>query len=107
MTLLIAVFAAVITTIIWYTNDRRSQLKLGTLALMYWGASLMWMVDAVVEYIETTFEHQYLLKNKKGGDCQPVWWMCPKGNFEEDPHAKVPKYIHFPEEHLMLLKEAK
>lgn len=52
MTLLIAVFAAVITTIIWYTNDRRSQLKLGTLALMYWGASLMWMVDAVVEYIE-------------------------------------------------------
>lgn len=52
----------------------------------------------VVEYIETTFEHQYLLKNKKGGDCQPVWWMCPKGNFEEDPRAKVPKYIHFPEE---------
>ena len=59
------------------------------------------------DYVETTFEHQYLLKNKKGGDCQPVWWMCPKGNFEEDPHAKVPKYIHFPEEHLMLLKEAK
>ena len=26
----------------------------------------------VMEYIETTFEHQYLLKNKKGGDCQPV-----------------------------------
>ena len=43
MTLLIAVFAAVITTIIWYTNDKRSQLKLGTLALMYWGASLMWI----------------------------------------------------------------
>ena len=52
MTLLIAVFAAVITTIIWYTNDKRSQLKLGTLVLMYWGASLMWMVDAVVENIE-------------------------------------------------------
>ena len=57
MTLLIAVFAAVITTIIWYTNDRRSQLKLGTLALMYWGASLMWMVDAVVEYIELGAEY--------------------------------------------------
>ena len=50
MTLLIAVFAAVITTIIWYTNDRRSQLKLGTLALMYWGAS-------VVEYIELGAEY--------------------------------------------------
>lgn len=57
MTLLIAVFAAVITTIIWYTNDRRSQLKLGMLTLMYWGASLMWMVDAVVEYIELGAEY--------------------------------------------------
>lgn len=57
MTLLIAVFAAVITTIIWYTNDKRSQLKLGTLVLMYWGASLMWMVDAVVEYIELVAEY--------------------------------------------------
>lgn len=57
MTLLIAVFAAVITTIIWYTNDKRSQLKLGTLTLMYWGASLMWFVDAVVEYIELGAEY--------------------------------------------------
>ncbi len=57
MTLLIAVLAAVITTIIWYTNDKRSQLKLGTLTLMYWGASLMWLVDAVVEYIELGAEY--------------------------------------------------
>mgnify|MGYP000051928849 CR=1 FL=1 len=48
-----------------------------------------------MEYIETTFEHQYLLKNKKGGDCQPVWWMCPKGNFEEDPHAKSSEIYPF------------
>ncbi len=61
----------------------------------------------VVEYIETTFEHQYLLKNTKGVDCQPVWWMCPKGDFEEDPQTKVLKYIYFPAEHLMLLREAK
>lgn len=57
MTLLIAFFAAIITTIIWYTNDKRSQLKLGTLTLMYWGASLMWLVDAVVEYIELGAEY--------------------------------------------------
>lgn len=57
MTLLIAVFAAIITTIIWYMNDKRSQLKLGTLTLMYWGASLMWLVDAVVEYIELGAEY--------------------------------------------------
>lgn len=57
MTLLIAVLAAIITTIVWYTNDKRSQLKLGTLTLMYWGASLMWLVDAVVEYIELGAEY--------------------------------------------------
>ena len=27
-------------------------MKLGTLALMYWGASLMWFVDAIFEYAE-------------------------------------------------------
>jgi len=50
MTLLITFFAAIITTVIWYNSkvDR----KLGSLVLMYWGASLMWLVDAVVEYME-------------------------------------------------------
>lgn len=57
MTLLIAVFAAIITTIIWYTKDKRSELKLGTLTLMFVGASLMWFVDAVVEYIELGAEY--------------------------------------------------
>ena len=50
MTLLITVFAAAIATILWYNS--KADRKLGTLALMYWGASLMWLVDAVVEYIE-------------------------------------------------------
>ena len=49
MTLLITAFAAVIATIAWYTV--KADRKLGTLALMYWGASLMWLVDSVVEYI--------------------------------------------------------
>lgn len=52
MTLLVAVFAAIISTIVWYTNEKRVELKFGTLCLMYWGASLMWFVDAVFEYIE-------------------------------------------------------
>lgn len=51
MTLLITVFAAVIATVLWY-NNTESNMKLGTLSLMYWGASLMWLVDAVTEYIE-------------------------------------------------------
>lgn len=27
-------------------------MKLGMLCLMYWGASLMWLVDAIYEYVE-------------------------------------------------------
>ena len=54
MTLLITSFAAVIATIAWY--NVKADRKLGTLALMYWSASLMWLVDSVVEYIEAGAE---------------------------------------------------
>lgn len=52
MTLLITVIAAIIATIAWYVNESRDTYKLGTLSLMYWGASLMWFIDFVAEYIE-------------------------------------------------------
>ncbi len=52
MTLLITVFAAIISTTVWYFTGLDSSKKLGTLSLMYWGASLMWLVDAVFEYAE-------------------------------------------------------
>ncbi len=52
MTLLITVFVAVVCTALWYKRAPKDDMKLGTLSLMYWGASLMWMVDAVFEYIE-------------------------------------------------------
>lgn len=52
MTLLVTVFAAIITTIIWYKKAPDRSMQLGTLCLMYWGASIMWLVDAVVEYSE-------------------------------------------------------
>lgn len=51
MTLLITVFAAIIATIKWY-NSKDDTMKIGTLALIYWGAALMWSVDAAFEYIE-------------------------------------------------------
>lgn len=51
MTLLITTFAAIIATMKWYTSKDDS-LKIGTLALIYWGAALMWSVDAVFEYME-------------------------------------------------------
>ncbi len=52
MTLLTTVFAAIISTIIWYKKEEARVLRVGTLSLMYWGASLMWLIDAVFEYIE-------------------------------------------------------
>ena len=51
MTLLITVFAAIITTIVWY-NRKNDNMKLGVLVSMFWGASLMWTCDAIFEYAE-------------------------------------------------------
>ena len=56
MTLLITVFAAVIVTAIWYKKDE-DDMKLGTLCFMYWGASIMWLVDALFEYGELHAEY--------------------------------------------------
>ena len=52
MTLLITIIVAVISTIVWYFCEKRDSYKLGTLCLMYWGASLMWFADFVFEYSE-------------------------------------------------------
>ena len=57
MTLLTTVFAAIICTIIWYKKLPDTSMKLGTLSLMYWGASLMWLIDAVFEYAEVRDEY--------------------------------------------------
>ena len=51
MTLLITVFAAIIFSVKWY-NRQNDDMKLGSLCLMLWGASLMWLVDAIFEYAE-------------------------------------------------------
>ena len=56
MTLLISVFAAIITTVIWY-NRKNDNMQLGILIFMYWGASIMWLVDAVFEYAELGAEY--------------------------------------------------
>ncbi len=57
MTLLTAVFAAIICTVLWYRNAPKSEMRLGTLALMFWGASLMWLVDAIFEYASLGAEY--------------------------------------------------
>lgn len=51
MTLLITVFAAIIATVKWYTR-KDDTMQLGMLMFMFWGASLMWLGDAIFGYIE-------------------------------------------------------
>ena len=57
MTLLITVFAAVICTAIWYKTAPKSEMNLGILCWMFWGASIMWLVDAIFEYAELKAEY--------------------------------------------------
>ncbi|MGN0166083.1 MAG: hypothetical protein ACI39R_07855 [Lachnospiraceae bacterium] len=52
MTLLTTVFAAVVSTIVWYAGAPKSEMKVGILCWLYWGASLMWLADAIFEYAE-------------------------------------------------------
>ncbi len=52
MTLLITVIAAVICTAVWYSNEKARKMKTGLLCWLFWGASVMWLVDAFFEYAE-------------------------------------------------------
>ena len=52
MTLLITVLAGVCTAAVLYFKDSTNRYHTGTLCLIYWGAGLMWAVDAVTEYLE-------------------------------------------------------
>lgn len=52
MCLLITVILAVISTFLWYKNAEKDTYKISTLCWLFWGASLMWLVDAVFEYKE-------------------------------------------------------
>ena len=57
MTLLVTAFAAVICTALWYKNAPESKMQLGVLCWLFWGASLMWLVDAIFEYRELGAEY--------------------------------------------------
>ncbi|MCR4655412.1 MAG: hypothetical protein K5770_04185 [Lachnospiraceae bacterium] len=52
MTLLITVFAAVVATVAWYKKAPDNTYRIGILCYMFWGASIMWLCDAITEYIE-------------------------------------------------------
>ena len=56
MTLLITLTAAVISTLVWYLSEKARKMKISLLMYMFWGASLMWLVDAAAEYLEAGAE---------------------------------------------------
>jgi len=52
MCLMIALIAAVASTLVWYGSVSARELKISILCWLFWGASLMWLVDAAFEYAE-------------------------------------------------------
>lgn len=46
MCLLLTTLAAIVAGLFWYFKDEDNAFKTGTLSLMYFGAALMWLVDA-------------------------------------------------------------
>jgi hypothetical protein len=52
MWLLITALAAIIATALWYAGAPGNKYKLGFLSLLYWGATIMWLVDHVVAYVQ-------------------------------------------------------
>jgi len=50
MWLIMTSLAAVITTVIWYIKAPNDKYKLSLLSLIFWGATLMWLVDHVMAY---------------------------------------------------------
>jgi hypothetical protein len=53
MTLIITAVAAIVVTIIRFALPTLAdRLHLGALALMYWGATLMWSVDGIASLVE-------------------------------------------------------
>lgn len=57
MTLLLTVIAAIVSTVVWYTHAKEDKLNTRMLCFLFWGASLMWLVDAVFEYAELGAEY--------------------------------------------------
>jgi hypothetical protein len=51
MWLIMTALAAVITTVIWYIKAPDDKYKLGLLSSIFWGATLMWLVDHVMAFL--------------------------------------------------------
>ena len=57
MTLLITFIAAFVATAVWYISEKARICRVSDLCYIYWGASVMWMTDAIFEYAELGTEY--------------------------------------------------
>ncbi len=51
MWLILTAVAAIVTTLLWYTKAPKDKYKLGFLSLIFWGATVMWVVDHLWAYL--------------------------------------------------------
>ena len=51
MYLIITALAAIVVTILWYVNAPEDKYKLNILCFIFWGSTLMWIVDHVMAYL--------------------------------------------------------
>ncbi len=51
MYFIITAVAAIVSTIIWYVNSPNDKYKLSTLCFIFWGATIMWLVDHEMAYL--------------------------------------------------------
>lgn len=52
MCLLITALAAITASILWYVHAKEDTYLFKVMCAIFWGATLMWTVDAVVEFME-------------------------------------------------------
>ena len=52
MTLAITLACAAVATVLWYAKAPDNSMRFGVLALMYWGAVLMWLVDGIYRLLD-------------------------------------------------------
>lgn len=55
-------------------------------------------------YSETPFEKQYLFRNAQAPGSGRMWWMEKKEDFSAGGADNLPPFMHFPKEHIMLLR---
>jgi len=59
----------------------------------------------LVQFTETAFEVQYLVKNAEVSEINNIWWMEKKKESDRDIKNNIADYLTFPSDKLILLKD--